>query len=297
MDELTLPMLLGAAVAGAAVGFLSGVFGLGGGFMIVPVLNIVLRVPMPYAVGAGACQVLGPATTALLARRLERRHLRLPLTIAGGLLVGVFLGAWLLHEARRHDTEGTVEIAGRVLPLADLLVLVVYFLLLTAVGLFALFEAGRSRGPRRAGDGWLTGWRVPPYAGFDELGGRNISLTILAWFGLGVGFLSGLLGMSGGLILLPGLVYLVGMRTHQAILSSLVIVWIVAVQSTLAHAWHEHIDLRLVASLLVGGTIGARLGSEFGRQLAGWQLRVRFAWLLLATATLVAARLAWMVLA
>ena len=74
-------------LAGGGIGFVSGMFGIGGGFLIVPVLNIGLKVPIELAVGAGACQGLGPATTALLARRVSTADVRMPLTIAGGLFV------------------------------------------------------------------------------------------------------------------------------------------------------------------------------------------------------------------
>ena len=89
MEFSSVSMLVPVTLAGAAVGVVAGLFGVGGGFLLVPVLNIVLRIPMELAVGAGACQVLGPATTSLLARRVAREHLRLPLTIAGGLFRGL----------------------------------------------------------------------------------------------------------------------------------------------------------------------------------------------------------------
>lgn len=276
-----------AAVAGAGVGFLSGLFGIGGGFLLVPVLNIVLKVPVELAIGAGACQVLGPSTTSLLARDVHRHQLRLPLTITGGLFVGVFCGAQVLQNAKLY---GVVSLPGKTVPLAELVVMSIYLVLLLVLGLFALWEV---RVRNKAGSirrGWFADVRFPPYAEFPEFTG-SMSVPILAWFGLVIGFFAGLLGMSGGLILLPGLIYLLGLKTHQSVTGSLVIVWIVAVQSTVVHAWHDNIDIALVMSLLFGGTIGARLGSEFSEKLGGRELRQRFGWLLLATALLIACRL------
>lgn len=292
--QFAMPDLVLSAVAGGSVGFLSGVFGIGGGFLLVPILNIVLRIPMEFAVGAGACQVLGPATTSLLARRIRADNVGLPLTVAGGLFVGVFVGVHLLTLAKG---QGNVVVAGNQLPLAEAVVLLTYLLLLLGVGLFALWETGRRRAGRGVKTGWIAGWRVPPYGEFAEFQGSRVSIAMLAWFGLLVGLLAGLLGISGGLILLPGLIYLLGMKTHQAVLSTLVLVWIVGVQSTIAHGWYEHIDLRLVAALLVGGTVGARLGSQVGQKLKGRHLRESFGWLLLATAALIAARLAFLLAA
>jgi hypothetical protein len=284
----SLATLLPAVLAGAGVGFLSGVFGIGGGFLIVPVLNLVLRIDMEIAVGTGACQVLGPATTSLLARRVQLRHLRLPLTIAGGLLVGVFSGAHLLESAKQ---QGAVVLWGRSINAVDLIVLPSYFVLLLAIGGFAFWESGREQTGRKIGRGWIAGWRIPPFGEFDEFDRPQVSIVTISCFGLGVGFVSGLLGMSGGLILIPGLIYLLGMKTHKAVLSSLIIVWIVAFQSTIAHAWHGNVDLPLVVALLLGGTAGARFGSEIGGKLHGRRFRQRFSWLLLTAAVLIGASL------
>ena len=280
--------LLPALFAGAGVGFLSGMFGVGGGFLIVPVLNLVLRVDMELAVGTGACQVLGPATTSLLARRVDLRNTRLPLTITGGLLVGVFSGAHVLELAK---LKGTVVLSGREVDAVELMVLAIYFALLLGIGCFAFWESRReqSDGPRMLGR--IANWRIPPYGEFAEFERRTVSIVVLAWFGLAVGFVSGLLGMSGGLILMPGLIYLLGMKTQNAVASSLVIVWIVSFQGTIAHAWLGNINLPLVVALLIGGTIGARIGSEAGLKLRGRNLRRRFSLMLLITAALIGASL------
>ncbi|MGH7199910.1 MAG: sulfite exporter TauE/SafE family protein [Planctomycetaceae bacterium] len=282
---LSMPELAFAALAGGTIGFLTGMFGAGGAFLLVPVLNIALGIEMDLAVGSVACYILGPATTSLLARRIRLHHTRLPLTIAGGLLAGVLAGAWLLESIQQ---EGTLSVAGTAVPAADLVVLLCYLGLLSSLGVFLIWEAHRGTQVPR---GRLAGVRLPPRARFPEFGGRPLSIPVLAWFGLAVGFLSGLLGMGGGLILLPAMVYLLGMRTQQAVIGSMLIVWLVSLMSTLTHAWHENIDLMLVAVLLLGGTIGARLGTDAGTRLAGRQLRQYFGWLVLAAAVLVLLRL------
>ncbi len=288
MEFSTVSMLVPVTLAGATVGVVAGLFGVGGGFLLVPVLNIVLRIPMELAVGAGACQVLGPATTSLLARRVGREHLRLPLTIAGGLFVGVFCGAQILESAKQY---GESALPGKTVSLTEFLVLATYFVFMLVLGVFSLWEVRRFRQNRPLKRGWIAGWRIPPYTelpGFDRL---NMSVTTLAWFGLVIGFVAGMLGMSGGLILLPGLIYLLGLKTHQSVSTSLVIVWIVAAQATAVHAWHGNVELALVMALLFGGTIGARIGSQLSDKLVGHQLRESFGWLLVASAILIAGRL------
>lgn len=291
MGSFEAPQLLLTALAGLGVGFLSGVFGLGGGFLIVPVMHILLGIRMELAVGAGACQVLGPATTSLLARRPTIESFRIPLIIAGGQTVGTFLGAAILKWASSGHSETTVVFAGQPIPLKDLLVLTMYFLILTSVGLFSIWESGHARTDEPKLDGLLTRITIPPNCFPVELDGRQVSITLLSWFGLLVGLLAGLLGMSGGFLVLPGLIHLLGMKTHHAVRNSLIIVWLGAVMNTVAHAWNNNIDLLLVMALLIGGTFGARWGSEVGTRWAGTKLRRRFGWLLLATSGMIAAKL------
>ncbi|WP_166830849.1 sulfite exporter TauE/SafE family protein [Thalassoroseus pseudoceratinae] len=293
MEFLNWTNLAACALASGIIGVLAGMFGFGGGFLLVPVLNILLGVPIEYAAGASACQVLGPATTSLLARKIQWSSFRLPLILSGGLLVGVNLGARLLAFARE---AGDVVVNGRSLSIAELVVLPTYWAVLLLLGIFSLYEAHRSRSNRPVGRGWLMHWRIPPNAPLEEFDGRPTSIPVLAWFGFGVGLLSGLLGNSGGLVLLPGLVYLLGMPTQQAVVSSLVIVWINSILATASHAWLGHVHLGLVAVLLFGGTIGARVGSRFGTRLSGPELRARFGWVVLVTAGLISLRLVSMLL-
>lgn len=288
LADLTWIDLLLAMFANGLIGFLSGVFGFGGGFLLVPVLNVALGIPITYAAGASVCQVLGPATTSLLARGIKPKRFRLPLIITGGLLVGASTGAWALHELNGH---GSIQIAGRELPAADVVVLFIYLLLLSSLGGFALYEARREENSRPVATGWMRGWHFPPLAVFSEFGNTQQSIAVLSWFGVFVGFSAGLLGNSGGVLLLPGLIYLLGMRTQDAVMSSLVIVWVLSIISTSAHAWLGHVDLRLVSALLIGGTIGARFGSEVGLQLRGAQLRRWFGLLMLLTCLLILYRL------
>ncbi len=275
-------------VVGGAVGFLSGVFGFGGGFLIVPVLNIGLGLPMQIAVGSAACQVLGPATTSVLARRRSWDELRLPLIVFGGLALGVYLGADVLHSLATSTSNSQTNDRSHS---ADVLVLSIYLILLVTLGFFALWESSRALRDDPIRTGWIAGWALPPLTQLPGLGETRVSVPVLAWFGLAVGFLSGLLGMSGGLLLLPGLIYMLGMRWRAAVAASMSIVWLVALQSTIAHAWLGHVRLPIVIALLVGGTFGARLGVYLSRNVAPARGRRSFGWLALATAAMISVRL------
>lgn len=276
--------------AGGLIGFLAGMFGVGGGFLLVPILNIVLGIPMELAVGASACQVLGPATTSLLARKIKLRDLFFPLVITGGLLLGVIAGTSILEHAK---DLAEFSLNGTKIIVAEFVVLVIYFLMLLGLGILSLRSARRS-------DAELSGallkdrLQIPPLVRFPNLFEGSLSIPVIAWFGLGLGLISGLLGISGGILLLPMLIFGLGIPTHRAISCSLVIVWIVAFQSTVAHAWHGNVSIVIVIALLLGGTVGARLGSDLNARLKGLQLRQQFGWLLLSVALMIGARLVFL---
>ncbi|WP_417390196.1 sulfite exporter TauE/SafE family protein [Gimesia sp.] len=276
--------------AGGLIGFLAGMFGVGGGFLLVPILNIVLGIPMELAVGASACQVLGPATTSLLARKIKFRDLFFPLVITGGLLLGVIAGTGILEHAK---SSTSVVLNGRNIIVADLVVLIAYLFMLTGLGVLSLRSARRDDSELK-GTLFTDRFQIPPVARFPSLVEEPLSIPVIAWFGLGLGLLSGLLGISGGLLLFPVLIFGLGVPTHRAITCSLMIVWIVAFQSTIAHAWHGNINIMIVIALLLGGTVGARLGSDLNARLKGLQLRRQFGWLLLSVALMIGARLVFL---
>ena len=289
MSQFTPAELILACIASGAVGILSGLFGVGGGFLMVPVLNIGLGIPIELAVGAAACQVLGPATTSILARKIPFSDYELPLVLTGGLFAGVFSGASVLHWAQHSDYTPQISFGNS--PLSEVVVLCSYFVLLLVLGTFAVWDARLHRYGRSFSRGWVLHWRIPPYASFPQLACPQVSVPVICWFGLMVGFLAGLLGLSGGLMLVPGMIYLLGLRMHRAMRVSLVMIWIVAAQSTIVHSWHGHVDLTLVMVLLLGGTTGARLGSEFSERMGGPQLRAGFGWLLIGTSMFVGVKL------
>ncbi len=271
-----------AIVVAFFVGAISAIFGVGGGFILVPVLNSALGIPMNIAVGSVVSYVLGPATTALLYRNVQWTSWRLPLILSGGLFVGVFLGGSTLNFFTYSDT---VSID------AETLVLRVYLGLLSVLGMFSLWESERATRFRPISRGWLNRILLPPVIRVRDWNNRALSVPMFVWFGVTVGFLSGLLGISGGLLIVPGLLYLFGVDAQKTVVTSMVVVWLVSFQSTILHAWSGNVDLKLVAALLAGGTIGARAGSSIGRRLGSQQLRRNFGILAICTAIFVAIRL------
>ena len=280
------------ALVGGLVGYVSGVFGVGGGFLIVPALNVFIGIPMEYAVGASACQVLGPATTSLLARRIKPRDLQLPLVVTGGLFCGVVLAGlclrWLTNQEPAVSEDGRTFRPLDLVLLSGYLVLLLFLLISTVVDVIR----GATEKPEAAR---LARSKIPPMAQLSEFD-HPVSLTALGWYGLVMGFISGMLGISGGLIVWPSLLYLWGLKTQRTIVVSLIMVWMISAQATIVHSLNGFIHLDLVIALLLGGTIGARLGTEAGVRMRPRQLKSGFAGLVVLAILMVSFKLASLLL-
>ncbi len=289
MEELHTSTLVLSAIAGGLIGVLSGLFGVGGGFLLVPLLNTILGVPMPIAVGSATCYTLGPATTALLARRPTLGYLELPLILGGGLFAGVFTGTSTLSALQ---STGAVNLCGRSIPAVDLAVLTCYSLLMTVIAFVSIRTAMRPPGLlSNRPPGIVSRWRIRPMAVIPDLSPSEYSIPLLALLGFGVGCLSGFLGMSGGLVLIPATVFLLGLKVRDATTVTVVIVWLASCQACVLHSLNGRVNLWLTAALLVTGPIGARLGAEFGMRLQGRQLRFGFGLMVLCAAAIVWVRL------
>ncbi len=289
MFEWSVTSAMFAAIVGGIVGFLSGLFGVGGGFLLVPVLNAILGVPISLAVGSTACYTIGPATVALLSRKPKAGFVELPLILSGGLFVGVWVGTKAITTL---STAANIDVLGHAVPALDLMVLLCYAVLMTFISATSLIDAmspaANSNVRRR---GLLTSVKLRPIAAIPDLRPGSYSIPLLAWTGLIVGFLSGFLGMSGGLVLIPAAIYLLGLRVHDATTITIVIVWLVSIQSTLMHALNGNVQRSLVVALLVCGTIGAGVGTQVAVNLKSSQLKLGFGLLVLVSAMIVFGKL------
>lgn len=280
----------GALALSVGVGVLTGLFGVGGGFLITPLLNVLLGVPMPVAVGTGVLQILGVSTAGIYRRRGERLiDYKLALVLFGGNYVGVQLGADAL---RGLATMGSVTLWGRSVSSGDLITLSIFFVLLLGIALWLMYDCGRQSATDGTRPGLFARIRIPPYATFESLNGARLSIPVLAYFGVALGFLTGLLGIGGGVVLLPALVYLVGMRTHAAAATSLVMVWLTSFLAAIAHTQAGNTDIWLALPLLVGGSVGLQVGVSVCNRMQGLRLRRMFSFVVLAAVVLVAIKLA-----
>jgi uncharacterized membrane protein YfcA len=271
--SVNLFLLLGL---GGAVGFLSGMFGVGGGFLMTPLL-IFIGIPPPVAVGSEASQILASSSSGVLAHmRRGNVDLRMGMVLVVGGFVGSAFGVWLFALLRQ---------LGQI----DLVISLSYVVFLGIVGGIMLVESlgtwfRRSTRPgtftRRHRHLWLHG--LPLKMRFHR---SRLYISALTPMSLGflVGILAAIMGVGGGFLMVPAMIYLLGMPTAVVVGTSLFQIAFVTAVTTYLHAVNNFtVDVVLALSLIVGGVIGVQFGSNAGARLRGDQLRVLLALLVLA---------------
>ncbi len=263
---------------GGAVGVLSGVFGVGGGFLLTPLL-IVIGVPHTVAVASSANQVVGASVSGALAHwRRGNIDFQMGIVLLAGGFAGSAAGVWLFAMLRRM---------GQI----DLAISLAYALLLGTLGTLMLAESTRAMlRLRRPGAGrrklhqhtWLHGLPLKMRFRRSKL---YISALLPLSLGFVVGLLSGAMGLGGGFVMVPAMIYLLGMPTATVPGTSLFqIIFVSASVTVLQAVENGALDAVLALVLLVGGVLGAQLGTRFGARLRGEQLRALLALLVLAVA-------------
>jgi uncharacterized membrane protein YfcA len=258
---------------GGLVGLLSGMFGVGGGFLITPLLFLV-GIPPPVAVATSANQIVASSFSALLAH-LQRRTVDMwmgTVLLLGGLL-GSSLGVMVFNYLK---AQGQV----------DLLVKLCYVAFLGTVGGLMLWESVRANWNARRGvtrqrkrHGWVHS--LPLKSRF-RVSGLYISVLPPIGVGLFVGLLSAIMGVGGGFILIPAMIYLLGMPTKVVIGTSTFQIIFLTAFTTLLHAvTNQTVDVVLAVLLIAGGVIGAQIGTQIGTRLRPEVLRLGLALLVL----------------
>ena len=264
---------------GGIVGFLSGMFGVGGGFLITPLL-LFIGVPSAVAVATGANQVVASSVSGVMAQlRRKAVDFRMGAVLTAGGFAGAALGAVVFDWMAR---QGQV----------DLFVQLSYVLFLGLVGAMMLQESLRTMWrARRAGaqpvrrahvHSWVHG--MPLKVKF-RTSGLYISVIPPLLVGALVGLLSAIMGVGGGFIMVPAMIYLLGMPTRVVVGTSLFQIIFVTAFTTLMHALNHHsVDILLALLLIVGGVTGAQIGVRVGIRLKAEQMRILLALLVLAVA-------------
>lgn len=264
---------------GGAVGFLSGLFGVGGGFLLTPLL-IFSGVPTSVAVGSVTGQVVAASTSGALSHfRRGGVDIHLALYLIVSSIVGAAIGVGLF---------GLLRQSGQL----DLVISLGFLVLLGFVGVVMLKESIQTLRKHRRGivvqgrqpsqHNWLH--RLPLRVRFRK-SKLYISVIPVLLIGLFIGVIGSVLGIGGGFVMVPALVYLLRVPGNVVIGTSLTQVLAMMAATTIMHAMQsQSVDVLLAFVLMVGGTVGAQFGASAGQRLRGEQLRGLLALLVLAVA-------------
>jgi len=264
---------------GAAVGFLSGMFGVGGGFLITPLL-IFYNIPPAIAVATGANQVIASSFSGALAHfKRGTIDFKLGTVLLAGGIFGSTFGVWVFKLLRQMGQ-------------LDLFVSLLYVGLLGTVGALMLIESVNALRATRRGD--TTSLRRPgqhnwihklPLKMRFRASKLFVSVIPVLVLGAAIGFLASIMGVGGGFIMVPAMIYLLKVPTNVVIGTSLFQIIFTSAYTTIIHSATNHtVDVVLALALMVGGVAGAQYGAKAGQKLRGEQLRALLALLVLAVA-------------
>jgi uncharacterized membrane protein YfcA len=273
--EVSVNMFLLLGIGGL-VGILSGMFGVGGGFLITPLLFFV-GIPPAVAVATSANQIVASSVSGLMAH-VKRRGVDF-------IMGGVLLAGGLVGSALGVQVFTLLKAAGQV----DLLVNLCYVVFLGIVGGLMMIESVRAimrskhAPPKRRKHNWVHNL---PFKLKFRVSGLYISVIPPLMVGMLVGLLAAIMGVGGGFIMVPAMIYLLGMPTKVVIGTSLFQIIFVAAFTTFMHAvTNNTVDIILAILLLIGGVVGAQIGTRLGVKLRAEQLRILLAAIVLLVCT------------
>jgi len=269
---------------GGVVGFLSGLFGVGGGFLMTPLL-IFSGIPAAVAVGTEGAQIAATSVSGAIAQyRRNNVDIKLGCVLLFGGVVGSLIGVQMVKILREMGQF-------------DLVIALSYVTFLGVIGSLMLIESsntirktrsgGAGYGRRSGQHSWIHGL---PFKMRFQRSKLYISAIPPIAIGAFVGFLAAMMGVGGGFIMVPAMIYLLRVPTSIAVGTSLFQVVFITAVTTLLHATlNQTVDIILALLLMVGGVIGAQIGVVAGVRLKGAELR----FLLAALVLLVCARIGW----
>lgn len=261
---------------GGAVGFLSGLFGIGGGFLLTPLL-IFSGIPPAVSVATVTTQVVASSASAVISYwRRKAIDFKLAFMLLIGGIGGSMLGVVLF---------GVLQSLGQL----DLVISVSYVTFLGAIGGLMLVESLRAIRRRKTGHvpsarrpgqhNWIHGL---PFKMRFRQSKLYVSVIPILALGGGIGFLGTVLGIGGGFMMVPALIYLLRVPTGIVIGTSLLQILFTMAAATILHAMStQTVDIVLALTLMIGGVIGAQFGARMGQNLRGEQLRLLLALLVL----------------
>ena len=263
---------------GGAVGLLSGVFGVGGGFLMTPLL-IMFGIPPTVAAASDSNQIVGASTSGTLAHfRLGNVDVKMGLLLLIGGIVGGAAGVQIIKVLRHLGN-------------ADFLINLTYVLMLGTIGSYMFIESLQSM--RKAKNktsetrekkesAYARVLKSLPFQMEFERSGVRLSVLVPLILGTIVGILAAIMGVGGGFVMVPIMVYLLRMPMHVVVGTSLFQILFTCMNVTIMQAWENHtVDFILALLLLIGSSLGAQVGVKLGKKLRGDQLKILLASLVL----------------
>ncbi|MDA8140623.1 MAG: sulfite exporter TauE/SafE family protein [Desulfobacteraceae bacterium] len=262
---------------GALVGLLSGIFGVGGGFLMTPLLMMV-GIPPTVAAASDSNQIVGASTSGTLAHyRMGNVDFKMGILLLIGGILGGTLGVQLIKVLRHMGN-------------ADFLIQITYVVMLGFVGFYMFIESlqalrgGKTSKPVKPHkeSGYARLVKSLPWQMRFEKSGIELSILMPLLLGTFVGVLAAIMGVGGGFIMVPVMVYLLRMPMHVVVGTSLFQILFTCINVTIMQANTNHtVDFVLALLLLIGSTLGAQFGAKISRRLKGDQLKIILASLVL----------------
>ena len=288
-DVTVNPVLLMSV--GFLVGILGGFFGVGGGFLAAPMM-FWTGVPMNFVVGTDLAHMTGKSIVAARRHRaLGHVDLKLGAYMIVGTILGVEIGARFIEALQKTGA-------------LDLTVGLTYIIILVIISIFTAWESIRAIQMVRTDQidvkeavGFkglakrVQAIRIPPMVAFPDSGIESISIWMVLAVGFFTGLLAGSLGVGGGFIRMPLLIYVLGIPTHVAVGTDLFEIVFSSGFGTITHAIKGNVDILMALVMQTGAAIGAQIGATATRFFAGPRIRLAFSFLPLAGAILVILRL------
>ncbi|MDR3707314.1 MAG: sulfite exporter TauE/SafE family protein [Capsulimonadaceae bacterium] len=281
------------ASLGLFVGYIAGMFGVGGGFLLTPVLMNVFGVPPPMAVGSALCEKCGTSISSYLKyRSLKLGEPRIDLVMLGGSLIGVDAGTRLLsYLTNLGDFRGR---SGLHVPIVQIVLDALFIILLTFTAAYTFRDAWQAskrtvpRGDISIPGPLVTKVRIPPYIDLPNVGLTQVSVPMLGYLGFALGAASGMMGIGGGVLFLPILLYGIGLSVRNASGTGILLLFVTVAVGTIEQSLRGFVSLKLAMAILIGSSIGAQLGALTTHYLSNRILRLLFAILVSATVLMIA---------
>ena len=261
---------------GGFIGLLSGIFGVGGGFLMTPLL-IMLGIPPTVAAASDSSQIVGASTSGTLAHyRMGNVDFKMGILLLVGGVVGGTAGVQLIKLLKAMGN-------------ADFLITITYVVMLGVVGGYMLLESLQSLRavkqpqpvtPKESGYAKMV--KKLPFQTYFEKSGIELSILMPFILGTLVGVLAAIMGVGGGFIMVPVMVYLLRMPMHVVVGTSLFQILFTCINVTIMQSASNHtVDFILALILLLGSTIGVQFGAKISKKLKGDQLKILLAILVL----------------